>query len=952
MNKKNKPISPSTDIWVALDLEATGLDKNKDDIIEVGAVKFKGNETLDTFNTLVNTDIQLSDFIIQLTGINQKEVDQAPKWESIAPKLSKFVGDSGIICHNTKFDLEFLEAANLSFDNPVCDTWDMAYVLLPSESKYSLQALAERFNANHKSPHRALSDAIATQHVFQKLLRIAKQLDYETLNEMLRLSNRSNWVLGDLLNGLSIESEFSKAKNPANKNPERTISVLGIDEEALNKRLTTLSPLNPKDGYPLELSEIEEILSLNGALSKTLSAFEVRNEQIEMATAVAEAINSSSRLTVEAGTGVGKSLAYLIPGAIYALSHNKTVVISTNTINLQEQLLKNDVPKLHKALAKMNIDSQEDLKCTLLKGRSNYLCLERTARLHSAENLNDDEARMLAKIMIWLKNTKTGDREELNLGYQAARAPWNKLSSETALKCMHTGRPCFLKSARQRAEGSHLIITNHALVLSDMVMGGGLLPEYDVLIMDEAHHLEEEATKHLGFEISNRMIRDHLESISGNETSICNIFPRTFLTIQLNENIREKLFELTQLTTKSIEITNLLFNDLSEFARSNSEQPQFSSKNSPFAKQIRLRVIDTLRKSQGWIETLNTWDILNTIFITIRKNLGDLEEYIHTKEQSDLPNIETLSESINNALNFHQTLSDSLNSFLSNPDTNGIYWINKLTEESEIYLNMAPLNVSKTLEENLFSKKSSIIMTGATISTNGKFDHFRNNTGFDRSKELILGSPFDYKTSAALFLPNDISDPNQPTYQSEIENAIFEASVTAEGKTMALFTSYQSLRNAYKNLQPRLQAENINVIAQRPGDSPDSMRREFLKVPKSVLLGTSSFWEGVDLPGDHLKVLIITRLPFHVPTDPIHSAREEQYENSFMDYSIPLSIIKLRQGLGRLIRTESDKGIAIILDSRLTKRRYGTQFLNSLPEMTQIHSSLSTMSDHIYYWTK
>ena len=172
-------------------------------------------------------------------------------------------------------------------------------------------------------------------------------------------------------------------------------------------------------------------------------------------------------------------------------------------------------------------------------------------------------------------------------------------------------------------------------------------------------------------------------------------------------------------------------------------------------------------------------------------------------------------------------------------------------------------------------------MTGATISTNGNFDHFRNNTGFDRSKELILGSPFDYKTSAALFLPNDISDPNQPTYQSEIENAIFEASVTAEGKTMALFTSYQSLRNAYKNLQPRFQAENINVIAQRPGDSPDSMRREFLKVPKSVLLGTSSFWEGVDLPGDHLKVLIITRLPFHVPTDPIHSAREEQYENSF-----------------------------------------------------------------------
>ena len=171
-----------------------------------------------------------------------------------------------------------------------------------------------------------------------------------------------------------------------------------------------------------------------------------------MATAVAEAINSSSRLTVEAGTGVGKSLAYLIPGAIYALSHNKTVVISTNTINLQEQLLKNDVPKLHKALEKMNIDSQEDLKCTLLKGRSNYLCLERTARLHSAENLNDDEARMLAKIMIWLKNTKTGDREELNLGYQTARAPWNKLSSETALKCMHSGRPCFLKSARQRAE--------------------------------------------------------------------------------------------------------------------------------------------------------------------------------------------------------------------------------------------------------------------------------------------------------------------------------------------------------------------------------------------------------------------------------------------------------------------------------------------------------------------
>ncbi|MFL2761590.1 MAG: helicase C-terminal domain-containing protein [Dehalococcoidia bacterium] len=948
MNEKIRTILPSNDIWVALDLEATGLDKNKDAIIEVGAVKFKGNETLDTFSSLVRTDIQLSDFIIQLTGIHQEELDHAPKWEAVAPQLSNFVGDSGIICHNTKFDLEFLEAAKLSFDNPVCDTWDMAYVLLPSESRYSLQALAERFNATHKSPHRALSDAIATQHIFRKLLSFAKQLDQETLNEMLRLAQKSNWVLGDLLNGLSLESEFTAD----NKKTERTISVLGIDEETLNKRLSTLSPLNPKDGNPIKVSEVEKILSSDGPLSKVFPAFEVRTEQIEMANAVAEAINSSSRLTVEAGTGVGKSLAYLIPGAIYALSHNKTVVISTNTINLQEQLIKNDVPKLHKALESINLDPAEELKCTLLKGRSNYLCLERTSRLHSSENLTDDEARMLAKTMTWLKNTHTGDREELNLGYQAARAPWNKLSSENALKCMHTGRPCFLKSARQRAEGSHLIITNHALVLSDMVMGGGLLPDYDVLIMDEAHHIEEEATKHLGFEISNRMIRDHLESISGNDASICNIFPRTFLAIQLPDNIRETLFELTQLITKSIEITNLLFNDLSSFAQSNSKQLNSSRTNSIFARQIRLRVIEPLRTSPSWTEIVHTWDILNTIFLSIHKNLGDLEEHIHTKERSDLPNIATLSESITNAVNFHQNLADSLNSFLSNPDSMGIYWISRLSEESGIYLNMAPLNVSKTLEENLFSKKSSIIMTGATISTNGTFDHFRNNTGFNHSKDLILGSPFDYETSAALFLPNDISDPNQPTYQNEIEDAILEATITADGRTMALFTSYASLRKAFQNLQPRLQAENINVIAQRPGDSPDSLRREFMKVPKSVLLGTSSFWEGVDLPGDHLKVLIITRLPFHVPTDPIHSAREEQYENSFMDYSIPLSIIKLRQGLGRLIRTESDKGIAIILDSRLTKRRYGTQFLNSLPEMTQIQSSLATMSDHIYYWTK
>lgn len=934
---------PSEDVWVAFDLETTGLDAQKDAIIEIGAVKFQGGRTLDTFQSLVNPQRRISPFIASLTGIRQRDLDRADTIERVAASFIAFVGASPLIAHNADFDLGFLRSSGIELTNPVVDTYDLAYVVRPDSPSYSLENMAQHLELPHDSPHRALDDALAAKMLFLSLLEDAAALDPLTLAAMQRLAQSSNWSLAYLLNGIAANPS---AAGPASGEDNSNIGINGLDMQRISRRLHAGGVLRENESItPIDAEKVASMFSDGGALSDALDGFEARSEQAQMAQAVTEAINDGERIIIEAGTGVGKSLAYLLPAALYALANGKRVVISTNTINLQEQLLQKDVPILVNALKSVE-GGGEGLRFTPLKGRANYLCMRRWNTMSTSPDPSPDEARMLAKTMLWLQSTANGDRAEINLGHSRAAAPWDRLSANNARGCLRNESVCFLRSARERAAASHLIIVNHALLLSNATVGGTLIPDYDVLIIDEAHHLEEEATNHLGFELTQAGFNDHLQSLSGDaglpNQAITAFRTATTDTTDRRETVETVVDELARLLPRMRDSIARLMAGLEAMA-----QPSGNGRRGPSQYAQQVRVTRGTRANPKWSELEIGWENADLALGELGRQLANLQRALADLEEAGLLNYESLVNDLDAAAQQNDTLRRQLKEFVVAPEDDAIYWLTLSARRAELSLHAAPLHVAEQLDELLFSQTRSVIMTSATLSTEQKFEHIVERTGFKDARELLLGSPFDYPNAAVLCLPNDMPEPRSWAYQEALESAVKDAALAAEGRTMALFTSYSALRSTAASIRDDLKARGIEVLQQGNDGPPAQVVQRFMQNPKAVLLGTSSFWEGVDLPGDVLSVLIVARLPFTVPSDPVFQARSELYDNAFMQFAVPEAILRLRQGFGRLIRTKTDRGAVIILDRRVTASRYGSAFLRSLPPARRIDCSLYQLPDTI-----
>ena len=486
-------ISPFDQVNVALDLETTGLDSDRHQILEIGAVRFRGDEVIETYQTLVNPGVPIPEFIQRLTHITPQQVKRAPFFSSVASEIEEFLGADPIIGHNIQFDIGFLANNGVPLSNPSYDTWDLASVFLPASRQYSLKYLSTFFQVEHNDAHRALADAMATKNVYIKLLRLAAEQDAGILGYLSNLAARSRWSISGLLAGLGIEGETRKS----------IVGLTGLDLEQLSARLSTPEKRRA-DPKLADLSEdtVSKLLSVNGPFSKAFSGFEHRPEQEQMLASVTRAMYRSEHLVVEGGTGVGKSMSYLLPSALFALSKGQRVVISTNTINLQEQLMNKDIPALTGVLEESGWVEEGVLKAALLKGRSNYLCLRRWNHLARNESPTIDDARLLSKTSIWMQETVNGDRSEINLSGRDFNS-WGQISAGEKGFCpgLRDGSPCFLRAARERAEQAHIVVVNHALLLSDLARGGGLIPEYQHLVIDEAHNLEDEATKQLGLSL-------------------------------------------------------------------------------------------------------------------------------------------------------------------------------------------------------------------------------------------------------------------------------------------------------------------------------------------------------------------------------------------------------------------------------------------------------------------
>jgi ATP-dependent DNA helicase DinG len=908
---------------VALDIETTGLDPRKDTIIEIGAVRFNGGRVEGEWSTLVNPGRPIPPFITQLTGISNEMVRNALPIKAVINDLATFVGDAPVLGHNVRFDLSFLQQHKILQGNPVLDTYEMASVLMPSASRYNLGALGQRMGVLLPATHRALDDARVTHAIFTRLYEEGMALPTGMIAEFVRLSEifdwGARWVFSQILrNRMSQPVKVSAAKSKDNG------QILNMHRDAF---LPPLAPANPTK--PLDEDEVASLLEYGGPFARYFKNYEYRPQQVDMLRAVTRAFSRGQHLMIEAGTGTGKSFAYLAPAALWAVQNSTRVVISTNTINLQDQLIKKDIPDLCQALG-------VDLRVAVLKGRANYLCPRRLETLRQRGPDSVDEMRVLAKIMVWQQSSDSGDRGEINLNGPAERDVWKRLSaedegckSETCQIRSEGGCPFY--RARQIAQNAHLLVVNHALLLSDVASGSRVLPEYNYLIIDEGHHMESATTSALSFRVTQGDMLRLLRELGGTTSGILG-----YLLTILEEFLRPS--DLAAFHQAGHRSTDLLFRLEHSFREFYTAVEDFMSEQrngrpvSGYGQQER--VVDSTRTLPVWTNVEVAWDEAHEIAKVLLKEIEQIHktagEFNRSKEAPE--ELEDALDSLSDAYRRLAEADSSLQSMVATPVQNAIYWAEIQSNNSQITLNVAPLHIGQLMEQHIWHAKTSVILTSATLTTHEGFDYIRGRLSAATSDEIALGSPFDYESSAMLYLINDIPEPNDVNgYQRAVDQTLVRLSKATGGRLLALFTSYAQLRRTSTNITPALAEAGIQVYEQGEGASPNTLLETFREADKAVLLGTRSFWEGVDIPGDALSVLAIIKLPFDVPSEPIVAARSEMFDDPFNEYHLPEAILRFRQGFGRLIRTQSDRGVVAVLDRRILSKRYGRAFLDSLP---------------------
>ena len=909
---------------VAIDLETTGLNPEEDAIIEIGAVKFSGRRVEDTWSTLVNPRRPISSFITQLTGITNSMVSNAPILPEVMGELVAFVGDAPVLGHNVGFDLSFLQQTGAFRHNIPIDTYELAAVLLPTAARYNLSALTQLLGVPFPATHRALDDARATHGVFIRLLDKAQELPMELLAEILRLGDAVDW-LGNWA--------FQQVFRQRLKDPLQAKIVEGGDHGPLFAKPVEIeeAPVGAERGdAALDIEEIASVLEQGGKFSNYFSEYEYRPQQVEMLRSVATALQNSQHLMVEAGTGTGKSFAYLIPAAYWALRNNTRVVISTNTINLQDQLINRDIPDLKKALGL-------PVRAAILKGRSNYLCPRRLAAMRRRKPETVDEVRVLAKVLVWLLESRTGDRTEINLNQAVERMVWSRLSAEdegcrleVCLK--RTGGRCPFYRAKIAAENAHLLVVNHALLLADTATGNRVLPPFDYLVVDEAHHLESATTNAMSFKVRAMDITRLIRELGSQKAGVLGRF------VDLCEGLLApaQMAALIQLVNKAADLSLRFDSQINQYYRALDDFLLEQREGRPLGTYPQQeRILPSTRTLPIWLDVEMSWEDANEILKSLLSILQDLRTPMRELADQDNDEAEDMWGSLGNMFMRLEEIQKNITGLTMDPAPEMIYWVEINPKYGEVNLNAAPLHIGSMMEKYLWYQKESVILTSATLTTNGDFDYLKHRLNGEDADELVVGSPFDYETSALVYVATDVPEPNDANgHQHAVEQAIRDTAIASGGRMLALFTSYTQLQRTSGRVSPVLGRHDIQVYEQGEGASANMLLETFRETDRAVLLGTRAFWEGVDVPGDALSVLMIVKLPFDVPSDPIIAARAETFEDPFYQYALPEAILRFRQGFGRLIRTQTDRGVVVVLDRRVLTKQYGRFFMESLPTCT------------------
>jgi len=892
---------------VSFDLETTGLSPKSERVIEIGAVRFREDGvTIRELQLLVDPGIAVPLPVQRLTGITSADLDGQPSPLEAMAQLAEFCEGAELVGHGTAFDLAF--CSQLLPDTfgrrEAMDTLELGRILLPLAGSHNLGALSRQLGLHHERPHRALSDAQATAELFRWLLVEAASLRRSTFMEMHRVAAQAGTSLGHFFD-LAVAERGAHPELEARAHPGgeslATAPVRAAGAAATGTAGAEDPTRSGRDSLlfgPLADAAVR-LIGPGGPLAER-PGYEYRETQEQMARAVAQSLERGGRLLVEAGTGVGKTLGYLAPLAIWIERGRGRAVVATHTITLQEQIAARELPALQPHLPR-------PLGWAMLKGRSHYISLRRFQRHLRRGDVGPrgadlDVIRFKLKLLRWLDLTRTGDRAELHLG-ALERDLWRAVESTgddcLGSACANWGNgACHMVAARRTAATAELVVTNHALLLSDESAEGHLLGDYSALVVDEAHHLEEQATQAGGHRLRSAdvlrpldRLPDVLDAGLASALEACRDAANGLFG-EAKGLLTERLGGGGGAPTGSLSVTDELL-----------VEPRLQPlvRNARHAVSVLRRAAEALRAAgPACLQT-------------------DL-----------LPQPDREAEELALAASALEGSAGAIDDVLLQRRDGHVAWMELRAEQAE--LRDAPVAAGTALGEGLLDAARTVVLTSATLAIAGDFGFVRERLGLGaRTEELALPSPFDYLTQALCIVVTDIPPYDDPEYEQALATITAGIGRRLGGRTLGLFTGYGALRRVRDLVGRRLAGSQISVVAQGLDGTRRQLLASFVENPRTVLLGTSTFWEGIDVPGDALQCVIIAKLPFAVPTDPLVRARTAELRDPFGSYVLPEAVIRLRQGFGRLIRSGTDRGVVVIADSRLQTRDYARRFLEALP---------------------
>lgn len=980
---------------VVIDTETTGFSFNHDELIQIAAARMAHGKIVDWYITFVNPGKQIPEDVAHLTNICDSDVADAPNPDEALRGLVEFVGDSDLVAHNANFDRTFVtkrEAGESLKQNRWIDSLDLARIALPRFTSHRLLDLVRAFGGPD-STHRADDDVEATCLVYRILLAAVATLpqplicaigdmneveEWNTAYVFRQLADHQVWEeFKDKAYNLRLHRKESLTKNLAPMRPDANSPASGICSEvnygitAAESRGHTRVAEGTEGTESVEATEategtesaaeeiaprvlsfvdkkvISDAFSPEGLLGSLYKDYEIRDEQKEMALAVHEALSQSRNLAVEAGTGVGKSMAYLIPLAYAAKENGITVGVATKTNALLDQLVHKELPLLHEALG---------ITYAPLKGFSHYPCLRKIETLvnrgpktilYKKQPINQTPS--LAALLSFIEQSDYDDMDALKIDYRAIPRKRITTSSAECLrrKCPFFGRSCFVHGAREQAQRCDVVVTNHSLLFWDVRFEGGLLPPIRYWVVDEAHGAEAEARRAFSLSVSSSEIQALIQKVTS-DSATTNVLTRIKRSAQAPEEgqaLYDALIDKAQTAAGAFAIS------AEEFCLSAKDLLVFDEKSRSRGYEwfdlwlnTEIRQSETFQGVRGCARSL--YDTLEKLIKATRDIVAYAEQMEDTSSaQRELALV---------ALELRE-LYDALEIMFFHESDNQVYSVhlNRTKGILEEVFSVQPLDIGKSLNESLYAETRSVIYASATLSIDGQFEAFNRAIGFNESEEsqadtLQVESSFDFDTNMHVYVPTDIPEPQEPGYLEALESFLIKLHRAQQGSLLTLFTNRREMEHCFEAVRPALKEDNLRLVCQKWGVSVKGLKDDFLKDEHLSLFALKSFWEGFDAPGSTLKGVIIPKLPFGLPTDPLSCERQQRDDRAWAHYSLPAAVIEIKQAVGRLIRTSTDKGVVVLADKRLITKYYGKKFLNSLPSRTISYLTCDEIAEDVF----